>query len=142
MAGTTESGSRGSRDATVPDDHGRAAPAPTYDVPVLALLFAVVASPFIWIGHLALGPALAGYQCHEHTTWPVNVLTVVTALPIAVAVVVAWRIHRRARAAPASRTANAVAFIALVGFGWAVISLYVTVLEGIPNAVGVSSCPR
>jgi uncharacterized BrkB/YihY/UPF0761 family membrane protein len=142
MAGTTGTGNRASRDAVTPDDRGGAPPEPTYDVPVLTLLFAVVASPFIWMGHLALGPALAGYQCQEHTTWPVNVLTVVTVLPIAVAVVVAWGIHRRARAAPASRTATAVAFIALIGFGWAVISLYVTVLEGIPNAVGVSSCPR
>lgn len=111
-------------------------------VPVAALLFAVVASPFIWMGHLALGPALAGYQCDRHTTWPVNALTVASVVPIVLAMVVGWRIHRRARRAPASRASTAVAFIALAGFGWAVASLYVTVLEGIPNAVGVASCPR
>ena len=97
MPGPTGTGSQESRDAIVPDGHGPAPAEPTYDVPVLALLFAVVASPFIWMGHLALGPALVGYQCQEHTTWPVNVLTVVTVLPIAAAVAVAWRIHRRAR---------------------------------------------
>ena len=142
MAGTTGTGNQASR-TLFPDDRGGAPPDRPTDVPVLALLFAVVASPFIWMGHLALGAR----PCR---------------LPVPGAHDVAdQRAHGRDGAAdrgrpwsspggstgargprPLSRAAAAVAFIALVGFGWAVISLYATVLEGIPNIVGVSSCPR
>ena len=111
-------------------------------ISVWLLLFAVVASPFIWMGHISFGPALASYQCREHTTWPNNVLTVVHVIPIVLALVVGWRILHRAREAPDSRSSSTVVFLAVVGLGFAAISLYVTVLEGIPNLVGVPSCPR
>ena len=114
----------------------------TYHVPVGPLLYAVVASPFIWMAHLSVGPAFASYQCAHSVTWPINAFTVVSAIAIVAAMVIGWRIHRRARVAPASTTSAAVSFIALMGVLWGTISLFATILEGIPNLVGVASCPR
>jgi hypothetical protein len=118
-------------------DEGR----PTYHVSVVALLFAVVAGPFIWAAHLSSGVAVAPWQCQEGTTWPINVLTLVLGLLGVASMAVAWRIHVRARRAGDAPRARAVAFIALVGFLWGGISLAATILEGIPNLAGVTSCP-
>jgi hypothetical protein len=115
---------------------------PTYRVPTVGLLFAVVAGPFIWSVHLAGGVALAPLQCSKGETWPINLLTIATAAGIAASMWVAWRIHARAHAAAPAPASTAVAFIALAGFVWGAISLLATVLEGIPNIVHVSSCPR
>lgn len=114
---------------------------PTYHVSVVALLFGVVAGPFIWAAHLATGAAVAPWQCQEGTTWPINALTLVLGLLGVASMTVAWRIHRRARRAGDAPRARAVAFIALVGFLWGGISLAATILEGIPNLAGVTSCP-
>ena len=114
---------------------------PTYHVSLVALLFAVVAGPFIWAAHLASVSAIAPWQCQERTTWPINVLTLVLGLLGVASMVVAWRIHVRARRAGDAPRARAVAFIALVGFLWGAISLAATILEGIPNLAGVPSCP-
>lgn len=114
---------------------------PTYHVSAAALFFAVVAGPFIWAAHLAFGASIAPWQCQEHTTWPINVLTLVLGLLGVASMTVAWRIHARARRAGDAFNARAVAFIALVGFLWGAISLVATILEGIPNLVGVPSCP-
>ena len=113
----------------------------TYHVSVVALLFAVVAGPFIWAAHLVLGVTVAPWQCQHHITWPINVLTVVLGSLGIASMAVAWRIHVKARDAGMAPRAKAMAFIALVGFLWGAISLVATILEGIPNIAGVPSCP-
>ncbi len=125
-----------------PDDVIEPFPAGTYRVPLWALLFAVVAGPFNWFAHLSLTSAVVGWQCNHDTTWPVNALTLVLGGIGVASMVVAWRIHRRARRVPDSARARAVSMIALVGLLWGGISLIVTIAEGIPNVVGVPSCPR
>lgn len=130
-------GRRVSRAAlTEPDEH------PTYEVPVWSLLFAVVAGPFIWAMHLSAASALAPWQCQEGVTWPIDAVSVLLIAAGLASMAVAWSIHRRARRAPSTPRSSAVAFIALVGLLWGAISLAATIMEGLPNLVGVASCPR
>lgn len=117
-------------------------PAATYRVPLAAMIYGVVAGPFIWFVHLSLVSSLASYQCLHDTTWPVNALTVVLGLLGLGGMLVAWRVHTRARRVPHSGRARAVAFITFVGLLWGGISLVATIAEGIPNLAGVASCPR
>ncbi len=121
---------------TEPESH------PTYKVPVWSLLFGVVAGPFIWAAHLSASSALAPWQCQEGVTWPIDAVSVLLVLAGLASMAVAWGVHRRALRAPRTPRSAAVAFIALVGFLWGTISLVATVMEGVPNLVGVASCPR
>lgn len=124
------------------DDVDEPVPASTYDVPLVALIFAVVVGPFNWFAHLSLTSSFASWQCARDTTWPVNVLTLVLGLLGVASMAVAWRIHVQARRVPSSARARAVAFISFVGLLWGGISLVATIAEGIPNLAGVASCPR
>lgn len=124
------------------DDVDEPVPAATYEVPLVALIFAVVVGPFNWFAHLSLTSAVVSWQCSRDTTWPVNAFTLVLGLTGVASMLVAWRIHVHARRVPSSARARAVAFIAFVGLLWGGISLVATIAEGIPNLAGVSSCPR
>ncbi|HVX19496.1 MAG TPA: hypothetical protein VHA73_15855 [Acidimicrobiales bacterium] len=99
--------------------------------------FVVATGPLVWMGHLAGSAALVPLQCRLGTTWMVNALTALCAAVIAASVVAGHLLRRRALAAGN----RAVAFVALVGQAWGAISIAVTIVEGLPNAV-LSSCPR
>lgn len=95
--------------------------------------------PVVWAVHLVAGIALVPASCAHGVGWTINVLTVFSAVAIAVVMVDAWRLLTRHR--PDGPSADPViAVIATLGLLWGAISLLVTVLEGIPNLV-LNACP-
>jgi hypothetical protein len=110
-------------------------------ISALRVWFAVATGPAVWFVHLAGAATLAPVQCRLGTTWYVNALTAICGIIIAWSMVIAWRMYAEGRAADAGHPSQALSFIGFVGLAWGGISLLVTVVEGIPNAV-LSSCPR
>lgn len=119
----------------------QAAPAPPRPVKGHTVWFVTATGPVIWMVHLAGSAVLVPLQCRLNTSWMVNALTVITSLVILASIVVGDVLRRRAHRAGQDTSTLSLAFIALVGQAWGVISLVVTVLEGLPNTV-LNSCPK
>ena len=92
-----------------------------------SLWLAVLCGPLLWMVHITGVSALASGACGHHAyTWGAHALTVVTGLPVLLAVVVSLRLARRAGEASGG---GVVEFLGWFGVAAGALSLLLIVLE-------------